>query len=448
MTARPLVSILTLGCKLNLADSDALSGMLSSAGYRVTDQMCEADAIIINTCSVTRMADQKSRKLIRAARRLSPDATVAVTGCYPANARGLDFEELGVDLIAGMTAEARSGLVTSISDRLSVLDEGTQRTIRTHSNPLRNRAFVEAQTGCNDSCAFCIIPRTRGSERSRPAEDVARSVSDAVVAGAQEVVITGTQLGEWGRDLGGEQKLADLISLVLSSAEVPRIRLSSLQPQSLPPELLAQWEDPRLMPHFHLALQSGSPRVLQQMRRRYTVEEFELTVERIRAAVPSAAITTDVIVGFPGETADDFARTLEFCDRVGFSRIHAFPYSARERTLAFKMPEQVDGETKRARMASILQLGTELTARFEDSFLGDTRTVLWENPSTLSPDSNETAFEGYTDNYIRVRARGVNLAGRITPAYLSARNHNIVEAEVTETDGATGQREREARSAR
>ncbi len=408
---RPVAAVLTLGCKLNLADSEEIARALRRAGYEVVDRLCEAEAVVINTCSVTHIADQKSRRLIRAARRLAPAAAVAVTGCYPQTAGFDAVRALGADIVAGTRDGDKAELVAAIAARVG-------RSAPAEARPesgLRIRAFVKAQEGCNDVCAFCIVPRTRHREESRSIERVVAEIDAAAAAGAKEVVLTGTQLGAWGRDLDPPLRPHHLIAGVLERTEVPRLRFSSLQPHDITPELLALWSDPRLMPHFHLALQSGSDRILAAMRRRYTVREYLAAVARIRAAVPDAAITTDVIAGFPGEKEEDFAATLRVCEEVGFARIHLFPFSPRRGTLAAKLPEQVPPEVKRERAAALAELGRKLRARFAAAYRGTQRPVLWEE-ERATPDGRR--WHGYTDNYIAVYASGEGLRNRIVPAVI------------------------------
>ena len=411
MPRRPVASLLTLGCKLNLADSESIAARLGAAGYDVVDAMCEADAVVINTCSVTHAADRKSRRLIRAARRLSPAAPVAVTGCYPRSAGGEAVEALGADFITGTTEDEHDRLVAKLAASAPPATAAPAPTPRLHT-----RAFVKAQEGCNDVCAFCIVPRTRGREVSRSIDDVARDVNAAHTRGAREVVLTGTQLGAWGRDLPEPLTPRDLIAGVLARTETPRLRFSSLQPQDITPKLVALWDDPRLMPHFHLALQSGSDPVLSRMRRRYDVAAYHAALDRIRAAVPHAAVTTDVIAGFPGESEDDFAATLALCEEAAFARIHAFPYSPRARTAAAGMPDQVPVEVRKERMTRLLALADDLGAAFRARFMGDVRPVLWEEPRT-TPEGRR--WHGLTDNYVSAYAESEDdLAGRITPAGL------------------------------
>ncbi|MGE0601198.1 MAG: MiaB/RimO family radical SAM methylthiotransferase [Dehalococcoidia bacterium] len=415
---RPLAAVITLGCKLNIADSDEIAEGLRSAGFDVVDSVCEADAYVLNTCSVTHVADAKSRKLIRAVRRLSPGAAVTVTGCFPQSAGYEAVRELGADFVTGTRDSDKSQLVQFVAGRIET-GPAAPLPAETVRAALQTRAFIKAQEGCNDVCAFCIVPRTRGREESRSIERVAEEVNRAVEAGAKEVVITGTQLGAWGRDLEAPLKPHHLISGVLERTEVARLRFSSLQPQDISPELLALWADPRLMPHFHLALQSGSERTLDAMRRRYSAREFVETAERIKAAVPGVAITTDVIAGFPDEKEEDFGATLKLCKEVGFARLHCFPYSHRSKTAAARMPEQLSPEVKRERMSRLLELGRALSMNFRRKHLGTVRPVLWESkrPAKSGEQVAPTWF-GHTDNYIPVYMNASNLLNRVTPVQL------------------------------
>lgn len=426
MARPPLAAILTLGCKLNLADSGEVARGLRAAGFEVVDRLCEADAYVINTCSVTHVADQKSRRLIRSARSMSPAAPVAVTGCYPRSAGNEAAAALGADFVAGVTEPERERLVAILVERTSAT--ATSPRSAAASGPLHTRAFIRAQSGCNDVCSFCIVPRTRGRERSRSINDVAAEVRRAVEGGVREAVITGTQLGAWGRDLDPPLRPEHLISAILERTDIARLRFSSLQPQDITPGLLAPWGDPRLMPHFHLALQSGSASVLQRMRRRYTPRDFLLAAARIHAAVPDAAITTDVIAGFPGETGSDFADTLALCRDAGFARLHCFPYSPRSHTAAALMPGQTPVAVRQERVRCLIALGEELSLAFRRRFEGSVRPVLWEEERS-SPEGRW--WHGHTDNYIPVFAPGNGLRNRVTPALLGAVYHDGVLATLT-----------------
>src|SRR5215208_720259 len=367
--ARPLasVAVLTLGCKLNLAESDAIGRELQRAGCAVVDRPATADAYVINSCSVTHVADRKSRHLVRLARRLAPEATIVLTGCFPETA-GYDAAlATGADIV--VPSRDKAEVVRRLFAHRPVA--GDRSAVAGASG--HTRAFVKAQEGCNDVCAFCIVPRTRGRERSLSPEDVVAVVREREAEGAQEVVITGTQLGAYGRDLDSQHYgPAAVIRALLAETSVPRIRFSSLQPQDISPELLALWEDPRLCRHFHLALQSGSEAVLRRMRRRYTKPQYAEALATIRAMLPDVAVTTDVLVGFPGETEAQHEESLDFCREAGFAQMHVFPYSRRPGTTANLLPDHVPQPAKKERLGTMLALARDSGAGFRRRFLGAT----------------------------------------------------------------------------
>jgi threonylcarbamoyladenosine tRNA methylthiotransferase MtaB len=422
--AQTTVAVLTLGCKLNQADSEAIARKLGGEGVRVVDRAVPgADAFVINTCSVTHVADRKARHLVRLARRLSPGAQVVLTGCYaetaPANVRELT----GADQVLSNAEKA------DLPGRLL-------RTLRARGDPstgcptplrggLRTRAFIKIQGGCNELCAFCIVPYTRGREESVPVDEIVRQVQAREVDGALEVVLTGTQLGNYGRDLGWrEHGPRPVLQALLDRTSVPRIRLSSLQAQDISPELLSLWQDPRLCPHFHLPLQSGSDAVLGPMRRRYTAEQYRQAVEMIRERVPDVSITTDVIAGFPGETDADFEATYALCEELEFAAMHCFPYSRRPHTGAALMDGHLPPQVRRERLERLLALGRRVGETFRGRFLGRTFDVLWEQESG-------GRWQGLTPNYIRVyTAAGADLCNQMLSARLTETAGEAVLAEL------------------
>ncbi len=417
--APPVAAVLTLGCKLNQAESEAIARELVRAGWQVVDRPAAADAYVINSCSVTHVADRKSRHLVRLARRLAPAATIVLTGCYPETAGPEVARAIGADIVVPSRDK------TAVVERLLAHAGNGQRAAGNGGGMLRTRAFVKAQEGCNDVCAFCIVPRTRGRERSIPPEAVAAVVAARERDGAQEVVITGTQLGAYGRDLDPDRYgPAAVIRAVLAETSVPRIRFSSLQPQDITPELLALWDDPRLCRHFHLALQSGSESVLRRMRRRYTAAQYREALAMIREYVPDVAVTTDVIVGFPGETEAEAEESLTFCREAGFALMHVFPYSRRAGTTANLLKDQVPEPVKRARMEEMLAEAARSAAAFRRRFIGRTLPVLFEAPTTRvrvphGGEASDSIWEGLTDNYVRVYAAGsADLRNRIVPVRL------------------------------
>ena len=414
MPIRPTVSVLTLGCKLNQADAEAMARRLMASGVRVVARPEEGtDAVVINTCSVTHVADRKARHLTRLARRLSPGATIVLTGCYAETAPDNVAQLVGADLVLGNAAKPE--IPDLLLERLRQRREAAVGCPTPVEGGLRTRAFVKIQEGCDEVCAFCIVPRTRGRERSRTVEEVVQEVLARQREGAQEVVLTGTQLGNYGRDAGWvEEGPRRLLEALLERTQVPRIRLSSLQAQDISIQLLALWRDARLCPHFHLPLQSGSDPVLGRMRRRYTAEQFRSAVDLVREQVPDAAVTTDVIAGFPGETDADFEATCSLCREVGFAAIHAFPYSRRPGTAANLMGDQVPVPLRRRRLERLLALAEASAQAFRRRYLGRVMPVLWE-------EQKSGWWQGLTPNYLRVytRADG-DLTNTLLPTRLLA----------------------------
>ncbi len=423
----PTVAIETHGCKLNQADSLSLASSFANAGFRVVDDDETPDVYLVNTCTVTHVADRKARQALRAARRRNPDALVVATGCYaqraPQRLRELDE----VDLVLGNTEKATlvERIVRSRKDALGPCATGVESEAA--GFPMgRTRAMVKIQEGCDQVCAYCIVPKVRGRERSIPPAAIVGRINEHAAAGYKEVVLTGTQLGSYGFDLP-DIDLTRLLSRILRETEVPRIRVSSVQPQELTSEMLELWSDPRLCPHFHLALQSGSDAVLGRMRRRYTVLQYLEVAEAARRGVPDAAITTDVIVGFPGETDADFSKTQSVCEKVGFAGIHVFPYSARPGTSAAHFDGGIDPHTKAVRVQQIQSQARDDSAGFRQRFLGTTREVLWEKPG----GDNGALWTGLTDNYIRVEGRSTEiLANKITRALLQTQKEDLVVSQV------------------
>ena len=424
----PTVCIETHGCKLNQADSALLARQFIEAGFRVASSDEPADVYVANTCTVTHVADRKARHALRAARRRNPRATIVATGCYaqrsPAELRELD----GVDLVVGNSG--KSSLVRQVMDWRGEAPVpcavGTDEGVST-SGVARTRAMVKIQEGCDQVCSYCIVPRVRGRERSIAPNDILGEIHHYVAQGCREVVLTGTQLGSYGFDIP-EMDLTRLLELVLSETDVERLRVSSLQPQDISMEMLELWADPRLCPHFHLPLQSGSDTVLRRMRRRYTAGLYSEAVEMVRRTVPDVGITADVISGFPGETEEEFAETLALCERVGFADMHVFPYSVRPGTSAAYFEGRVDPDVKSRRARALLDLARRQAFDFREKFVGSVRPVLWQG----SRETDGLMFwSGLTDNYIRVVGRSRRrLANRVTPARLGRQEEDLVHAQV------------------
>ena len=423
----PRVAIETHGCKLNQADSTQIAWEFVESGFRVVSTGEPADVYVVNTCTVTHVADRKARQSLRAARRRNPDAVVVAAGCYVERApEALDALDQ-VDIVIGNTDKPE--LVRRVLEWRG--DSPVPCAVGAEPdgyNPrvLRTRGMVKIQHGCNQVCAYCIVPKVRGRERSVPPAGVAGQVRRYLDRGYKEIVLTGTQLGSYGFDLEDED-LPGLIERVLKETEVPRLRVSSLQPQEIDSTLLHIWSDSRLCPHFHMPLQSASPAVLKRMRRRYTPERYAEAVDQVRTCVPGGSVTADVIVGFPGETDEDFEATYSFCERMGFASVHVFPYSSRPGTSAAHFSDHVEPHVKSERVARLLGLAESSSAGFRRGQLGTTRPVLWE--SRREDDAGNCEYVGLTDNYVRViAASDRDITNKISQARLISLEGDLVRA--------------------
>ena len=406
------VAVATHGCKLNQAESDSISRSFSQAGCRVVGPDGPADMYILNTCSVTHVAESKARRWLRSAHRKNPQASIVATGCYSARAKE-ELEGLeGVSLVVSNQHKDRLAEIVEMSGLLEKYGSLPASAVanRSFKPPVhRTRAAVKIQDGCNQFCAFCVVPLTRGRESNVSMDEVVRLVRSKVEEGCKEVVLTGPQIGSYGlypltaearKDSDSyDGRLHRLIEKVLSETEIERLRISSIQPQDLTERLLSTWEDPRLCRHVHMALQSGSDTVLQRMRRRYRTSRYREAVERLRKAVPGIAITTDVIVGFPQETWREFEEGYQFCREMDFAGMHVFPYSPRPGTRATEMPRKLPEADKKHRVDRMLALAQESASRFRRSFIGRKLGVLWEDREQAS---DRSSWSGLTDNYIRV----------------------------------------------
>ncbi|MCH8102302.1 MAG: tRNA (N(6)-L-threonylcarbamoyladenosine(37)-C(2))-methylthiotransferase MtaB [Chloroflexi bacterium] len=401
----PSVIIETHGCKLNTADSQRIARDLITAGFTIAGEAETPDVYLLNSCTVTHVADRKARQAISAARRKFPDALIVAAGCYPERDTETVAALAGVDLV--ITNRQKPEIVARLSERLAIKPAlNTARKSGLNPNgdvfdPMlsllgRTRASIKIQEGCDQVCAYCIVPTVRGRERSVPVAEIVDQANQASERGCKEIVLTGTQLGSYGFDMEGTS-LPDMLRTLLRETGVQRVRVSSLQPQEITDELLELWSDSasvRLCPHFHIALQSGSDAVLERMRRRYTADGFLSAVRRVRDAVPGVAITTDVIAGFPGETDEDFENTVAVLEAAAFADLHVFPYSARPGTSAAHFGEQVPDQVRAERAAAIRELGARDFRHFREALAGQTHTVLWER---------DDPADGLTANYVRVR---------------------------------------------
>ena len=420
-TFRGTVAIRTQGCKLNQADSDMLARRFAAAGYRLVQSPAKADVFVLNTCTVTSTADSKARQALRAAARANPHALIVATGCYAQRSRDELSQVEGVSLVVGNTEKAElPAMVTALLEQRNTganshprVSSALDYSVQPAANIRRNRSMVKIQEGCDQVCAYCIVPKVRGRERSIPPESLVEQINQRVAEGCLEVVLTGTQLGTYGFDIPGAT-LTKLLERILAETAVPRLRVSSLQPQEINPRLLELWQDPRLCRHFHIPLQSGSDRILEMMRRRYTTGLFAEKVDLVRNTVPDSGVTADLIAGFPGETEAEFQESLAFATSMAFSDMHIFPYSPRPGTSAVYLSGPVSQPVKKARTTQLLAMAKEGFEAFRSYQLGQTHPVLWE--SSTRQDGG-LKWRGLTGNYIRVYTHSRNnLGNTITPA--------------------------------
>jgi threonylcarbamoyladenosine tRNA methylthiotransferase MtaB len=399
------VAFETHGCKLNQADTLVLSSEFKNAGYQLTDEINKCDVFVLNTCTVTHIADRKGRQSARAAKRQNPKAIVVVTGCYAERAKP-ELENIPeIDIV--LDNKSKSLIVEKVSQLLkaNVPDKITNESIlyfNENESVIKNRAMIKIQEGCNQVCSYCIVPKVRGREKSIPTEVLINKINTLTAGGFKEVILTGTQLGSYGFDIPNNN-LITMLKHVINKTSIPRIRVSSLQAQEITSELLSLWENERLCQHFHVPLQSGSDQVLNKMRRRYTSDDFIKTIDLIKTNIPTSSITTDVIVGFPDETHSDFEKTMAISKYSKFSDMHVFKFSSRPGTTAYHLPDNVSHQTKSYRSSNLIRLSKQGYKEFRSNYNQKPEVVLWEN-STIQSDKYK--LHGLTRNYIRVVGYG------------------------------------------
>ena len=418
------IAFYTLGCKVNQYETQALEQLVTQRGHSLVPFEEAADAYVINTCTVTAVSDKKSRQVIRRARKAAPDAVIAVCGCYP-QTHPDDVEKLGVDLISG-TGD-RTGFVDLLerewSDRqpITALDDAFSR--RTFE-PLpagglegRTRAMLKMEDGCVNFCSYCIIPYARGRVRSLPLADCVRQARELEAAGYREIVLTGIEISSWGQDLEGKPELIEAIEAICQGLSPDtRVRLGSLEPRTITPDFCRRAAAlPNLCPHFHLSMQSGCDTVLARMNRKYDSNRYYESVKFLHEAYDRPAVTTDLIVGFPGETEEEFQQTLDFIQKCAFSAMHIFPYSKRPGTPAAKLPGQVLNAVKEERAHRAAQIARTMQDAYLDSWVGETVPVLFE-------EERDGLWRGHTTRYCEVtvqsaqplhnQLRQVRLTGR------------------------------------
>ena len=402
-----------LGCKVNSYETEAMQQLLEAAGYQIVDFEEKADVYIINTCSVTAVSDKKSRQMLRRCRKLNPEAVVAACGCYvqthAEEAAGLD-----VDLVAGtgdrmafldlLEQVTREKQVTLLDDALK---RRTFEVLPAGGMAERTRAMLKVQDGCVNFCSYCIIPYTRGPVRSAPV-DVAVSQAQALARrGYREIVVTGIEIASWGADLPGKPAVTELIEAVCTAVPALRVRLGSLEPRIVTEDFCRRLSRlPNLCPQFHLSMQSGCDAVLQRMRRKYDTARYFESVCLLRKWFPDCAVTTDMIVAFPGETEEEFARSLAFIRKCGFAEMHIFPYSRRPGTPADKMPGQHNNAVKEARSRAAIAVAEEMSRAYREALIGSVQSVLFE-------DVEDGLFTGHAPNYVKVYVPGEGLHNQV-----------------------------------
>jgi threonylcarbamoyladenosine tRNA methylthiotransferase MtaB len=393
------VRLESIGCRLNIGEIEAISRELAAAGHRLVGPGEQADLCIFNSCAVTGVASRKSRQVLRQLRRTLPDARLVATGCLAELApEGLN--RLGVDLVVGNEDKDRMARLLADAGLLSEAEDAGEALLSSPQYPPtgHTRAFLKIQDGCDNSCTFCVVTLARGAGRSIPADRVLSELDSLSADGYQEVVLSGVHLGSYGHDMGDRHGLEKLVRRILSESEVPRLRLSSLEPWDLEEGFFELFGNSRLLPHLHLPLQSGCDATLRRMARRVDRAGFARLVAAARTATPEMSVSTDIIVGFPGEDDDEFQQSLDFVEEMAFSRLHVFRYSPRQGTRAAGMPRQTPGPEAQERSRRMRSLGARLETEFSRCFVGATAPVLWEQ-------SEETGlrlrWSGLTPNYIR-----------------------------------------------
>lgn len=414
------IAFITLGCKVNLYDTEAMAELFTEKGYEVVDFEEYADVYLINTCTVTNLGDKKSRQMIRRAKRINPNSVVVATGCYAQVASEEVAKIEGINIVIGTknrseiveTVEnyvAENGVVNNVSD---IMGEKEFEPLQISRLTNRTRAYIKIQEGCNRYCTYCIIPYARGPIRSRKPEEVVEEVKKLAENGFKEVVLTGIHVASYGLDLGNIT-LADIIEKVHSVDGIERIRFSSMEPLAIDDEFVARMSKlPKVCDHYHLSLQSGCNRTLKRMNRKYNAEQYAEACERLRNAFPNVAITTDIIVGFPDETEEDFKESLAFAERMKLDKIHTFPYSPKNGTPAAKMKNQISGDVKSQRSKEMIALSDKMNIDFLNNNIGKTVPVLFE-------DMENGFWQGHTTNYIKVLAKSdENLNNKIVDVKL------------------------------
>lgn len=415
-----------LGCKVNAYETEAMQHLLEEAGYEIVPFTQKADVYVINTCSVTNMADRKSRQMLHKAKKNNPDSIVVATGCYVQTSEKEVLNDLSVDIVIGndrkhdLVRLLEEYSLDSVNDTVDDINDGKHdfEELFIDQTKEHTRAFIKVQDGCNQFCSYCIIPYARGRVRSRRFENVIAEVERLAANGFKEVVLTGIHLSSYGVDFEEATGLLELIQAVNAVKGIERIRLGSLEPKIVTEHFASELSKlDKICPHFHLSLQSGCDATLKRMNRKYTTKEYERGCELLRKYFVHPAITTDVIVGFPGETEEEFEQTEAYLEHIHFYEMHIFKYSKRKGTRAAVMPDQIDEQIKAARSEKLIALGHDMSKEFRKFYIGKNEEVLFEEKAVIG---DKEYFVGYTKEYVKVaKETAENLENQIVSGRIS-----------------------------
>lgn len=415
-----------LGCKVNAYETEAMQHLLEEAGYEIVPFTQKADVYVINTCSVTNMADRKSRQMLHKAKKNNPDSIVVAAGCYVQTSEKEVLNDLSVDIVIGndrkhdLVRLLEEYSLDSVNDTVDDINDGKHdfEELFIDQTKEHTRAFIKVQDGCNQFCSYCIIPYARGRVRSRRFENVIAEVERLAANGFKEVVLTGIHLSSYGVDFEEATGLLELIQAVNAVKGIERIRLGSLEPKIVTEHFASELSKlDKICPHFHLSLQSGCDATLKRMNRKYTTKEYERGCELLRKYFVHPAITTDVIVGFPGETEEEFEQTKAYLEHIHFYEMHIFKYSKRKGTRAAVMPDQIDEQIKAARSEKLIALGHDMSKEFRKFYIGKNEEVLFEEKAVIG---DKEYFVGYTKEYVKVAKKtDENLENQIVSGHIS-----------------------------
>ncbi len=426
------VALITLGCKVNQYETNAMSQKLIENGYKVVEHTQKADIYIINTCTVTNMSDRKSRQMIRRAKEMNPKAFIIAVGCYVQVSKEEVEKIEEIDLALGN--EEKVNIVDYCNKLLEEKDSEKQSAMEDvmqakefsefgeTSYTEKTRAVIKVQDGCDRFCSYCIIPYARGRVRSRKPEHIIKEIENIAKQGIREVVITGIHIASYGKDFRNGYKLIDLLEEINQIEGIERIRLGSIEPLLITEEFVQRLTKlEKICEHFHLSLQSGCDETLKRMNRRYTIEQFTEIVERLRVAYSNVNLTTDIIVGFPGETEEEFNKTYKFLENIKFYKMHIFKYSQRKGTKAAEMPEQISPEEKEKRSKKLIELSDKNEEEYNKKYIGKTVEVLWE-------EEKQGTYKGHTKNYVLVESNSKHQENMLEQVVIKeATKHHVIQ---------------------